>query len=320
MEHMTISLSRTRAASGHQSISLDARQAILRALAYSDVFDYPPSTSELSLFLEAPAISQTLFEQTLQELLMTKTLILDGERVMLAGHEQLAKIWRLRQQHSAGKWRAARRFTALIRCLPFVHMVAITGSLAAHNADASADIDLFLITAPGRVWLTRAMTILIVRLAALYKVTLCPNYLVAADALEMSEHNLYTAHELVQMQPLYGAHWHHRLRTCNQWTLDYLPNAGIASSPDFLPLDHLPSLARLLKRVGEYLLAGRVGAALERWEMRRKVRKLQGQAPDEPAEASFSPAICKGHFEGHAARILRRFDERLASLSLLEKG
>ncbi len=319
---MTISPPRPRIATGeHPIASLDARQAVLRALAYSDVFDYAPSISELALFLEAPGISQTLFGQTLQELQMTRTLILDGERVMLAGREQLAKVWRLRQQHSARKWRAAGCATALIRCLPFVRMVAITGSLAAHNADASADIDLFLITAPGRVWLTRALTILIVRLAALLKITLCPNYLIAADALEMSEHNLYAARELAQMQPLYGAHWHHRLRACNHWTLDYLPNAGIASLPSVLPLDHVPAPARLLKRMGEQLLSGRVGTALERWEMRRKVRKLlQGQAPVAPAEASFSPAICKGHFEGHAARILRRFDERLASLSLSEQG
>lgn len=319
---MTISLPRPQIATGeHPIASLDIRQAILRALAYSDIFNYAPSIGELALFLEVPTISQTLFEQTLQELQKDGTLIIEGEHVMLAGREQLAKVWRLRQQHSAHKWRAARRFTALIRCLPFVRMVAITGSLAAHNADASADIDLFLITAPGRVWLTRALTILIVRLAALFKVTLCPNYLIAADTLDMSEHNLYTAHELVQMQPLYGSIWHHQLRACNQWTLDYLPNASSDTLPRTLPLDDLPAPARLLKWGTEHLLSGRFGAALDRWEMRRKVRKLlQGQGPVALTEASFSPAICKGHFEGHAERILRRFDERLASLSLLEEG
>jgi hypothetical protein len=235
---------------------------------------------------------------------------------MLAGREALSAIWRRRQQQSAQKWQAARRYSALIRCLPFIRMVAVTGPLAVQSAEAPDDIDLFLITAPGRVWLARALTIVIVRLAALSRLTLCPNYLIATDALEVSERNLYTARELVQMQPLYGAGWHQQLRAHNRWTLDYLPNAEIAAAPTALPLDRLPYSTRLLKSLGERLLGGKPGTAMDRWEMRRKVRKfLRGRAPAALEEASFTPAQCKGHFNGHAARILQHFHERIDAVS-----
>lgn len=298
----------------------NARLAVLRALAYSDIFDYAPDRSALYRVLEYPGIPRTHFEQMLREMEMEGIIISDGEHCMLAGRETLSAIWRRRQLHSALKWQAARRYTRLIRCLPFIRMVAVTGTLAAQSAEAPDDIDLFLITTPGRVWLTRALTVAVVRLAALFGVTLCPNYLIATDALELADHNLYTARELVQMQPLYGAAWYQQLRKCNRWTLDYLPNARIEALPASLPLDRLPSIVRLFKWLGERLLAGAAGTTLDQWEMRRKVRKLLKQrTPLALEEASFSPEQCKGHFEGHATRILRLFHERVAVLLAVQE-
>ncbi len=298
----------------------DARLAVLRALAYSDIFDYTPGRATLYATLEEPGISCARFEETLQALLDNGTVVADDDHCMLAGREALSAIWRRRQQQSALKRQLALHFTRWIRCLPFIRMVAITGTLAAQSAEAADDIDLFLITTPGRVWLARALTVVVVRLAALSGVTLCPNYLIAADALELSERNLYAARELVQMQPLYGAACYHQFRLRNCWTLDYLPNAEVGPSPDVLLLDRLPVLARLFKWLGERLLSGSTGTSLERWEMRRKVRKfLQERAPAVPEEANFSPAQCKGHFEGHAARILQLFQERVAALLAAQK-
>jgi hypothetical protein len=318
---MIISRPRPLPTSDQQPTSLaDVRLAVLRAVAYSDIFDYAPDHETLYRSLEYPGITRPCFEQTLQQMQAERAIIADGEHYMLAGRETLAATWRRRQRCSAWKKRQARRYIALIRALPFIHMVAITGTLAAESAEAADDIDLFLITAPGRVWLARALTVVVVRLAALSGVTLCPNYLIAADALELSERNLYTARELVQMQPLYGAAWYRQLRDCNRWTLEYLPNAELDTSSTALPLDRLAAPIRLGKWLGERMLGGNAGAALDRWEMRRKVRKLlHVRAPAVPEETSFSPAQCKGHFEGHATRILQRFHERVAALLAEQK-
>ncbi len=313
---MIISRPRPLSSSEQQpAAAADARLAVLRALAYSDIFDYAPDRSALYAALEYPGISRKCFEQTLDDMQADGTIIIDEERCMLAGRDALSAIWRRRQQQSALKKQAAYRYTRLIRCLPFIRMVAITGTLAAESAEASDDIDLFLITTPGRVWLARALNVVIVRLAAVSGVTLCHNYLIADDALELSEHNLYSARELVQMQPLYGAAWHRQFRACNRWTLDYLPNADLEPHPAMLPLDQMPAPARLFKWLGERLLGGDLGMALDRWEMRRKVRKLlRERTPTVLEEASFSAEQCKGHFEGHAARILQLFHERVAAL------
>jgi hypothetical protein len=279
------------------------------------MFDYAPSADELYQVLDTPGVSQACFEDGLHALQEERVLCSDDGRWMLAGREALVNIWQRRQGHSSRKWRAALRYAAWIRCLPFVRMVAVTGTLAVNSAEAGDDIDLFLITEPGRVWLARALTILIVRWAKLFGETLCPNYLIASNALALAERNLYSARELAQMQPLYGAVWYTELCERNRWTLKYLPNVLAEHADNSLPLDALPGPLRAFKRACEVLLSGRLGKALDRWEMRRKVKKLLAQRiPKASEEASFSPAQCKGHFEGHAKRILRCYQERVAEM------
>ena len=62
--------------------------------------------------------------------------------------------------------------------MPFVRMVALSGSLAHLNADGEADLDLFVITAPGRVWSVTLTTLLRARLLG-WRRRLCLNYVVS---------------------------------------------------------------------------------------------------------------------------------------------
>src|SRR2546422_753264 len=83
--------------------------------------------------------------------------------------------------------------------LPFVRLVAVTGALAMNNARAGDDIDLFILAQPGRLWLCRLLVLGVVKLAARRGHTLCPNFLLSTGRLRLSERNLFTAHEVVQM-------------------------------------------------------------------------------------------------------------------------
>jgi hypothetical protein len=67
-----------------------------------------------------------------------------------------------------------------------------------------------------------------------------------------------------------------------------------------------------------------LGTALEQWERQRKIARFSQQqrgardngAGNEEAEAQFSADWCKGHFEGHANRILDAYQERLRALQV----
>jgi hypothetical protein len=126
---------------------------------------------------------------------------------------------------------------------------------------------------------------------------------VSAACLALPEMTMYDAHELAQMIPLYGGATYRALWARNPAVADYLPNAG--PFPD--PADRPIPILDFIKRLSERVLAGRVGDHLERWERRRKVTRLRRQGIAS-AEICLTADQCKGHFDGHRARVLDAYD------------
>jgi hypothetical protein len=286
--------------------------AILRTIAYADVFDYPLTASEIARYLEGVPCPPDRVRHTLDgDPLLAKRLGRSGEYFFLSDRQQIVDTRRARAAAAARVWPRAIRYGRTIARLPFVRMVAVSGALAVDNAHDHADIDYFIVTETGRLWVARAQTIALVRLVALKGDVICPNYFVANSTLTFSERNLFTAHEVAQMVPLSGREVYSLLRELNQWTTAFLPNA--AGPPRaWWGAEVRPAWFQTLgERAGRTALAGR----LECWEMSRKIRKFHAASLREP-EAVFSADVCKGHVDGHGCRILAAFADRLVALDL----
>jgi hypothetical protein len=281
--------------------------AVLRSVVYADLFDFPLTPAEARRWLPASATQAEVDAALSQGALPSRLLVSLPPYVLLRGRDELVATRERRRHSSLLLNRRARFYGALIARLPFVRMVAITGSLAVDNADEGADFDYLMVVAPGRVWLTRAMTMLIVRAAALRGVTVCPNYLLAESALALPERDFYTARELLQMRPVAGLDVYRKMLAVNGWWRDYLPNA----EPDAIPAPG-PSRSSLARRVAEALLRARPLDYVERWLLVRKGAELRHQAGG--AEAVFDSERCKGHFEGWREQTARAVEERLARL------
>jgi hypothetical protein len=280
-------------------------RAVVAAVAYSDVFDFAVTAQEIQRVLPRP-VSVAEVEASLE--LLPDFVACTEAFYTLVGREALAETRLRRAEASRRLMLRAERYGCLIALLPFVRMVAVTGSLAVENADDGDDIDYLIVTAPGRVWLARAQTMAVVRVAALRGVTLCPNYLLDQDALALPERDAYTARELLQMRPLAGHDVYSRMLEVNPWWFDLLPNWR----PD--PRDEKRARG-FLQRLGESALGGRMGDALERWLLRRKGAELRARAGGN-AEAVFDAMVCKGHFDAHRARLESALAERLARLGV----
>ncbi len=242
-------------------------QAILRTVAYSDVFDHPLTEAEIHKYLiETPAGRDAVHRVLARDLVPGGWLTLRDGHYTLPGREGALAVRRRRREFSAHLWPRATRYGRWIGHLPNVRMVAVPGSLAMDSADSPADLDYLIVTRPGRLWVTRALVILLVRAVRQRGDTICPNYFLSEQALGLAQHNLFTAHEFVQMVPLSGAEVYRRMWGLNGWVRGFLPNAG-GLFWDTVPggVYHAqirPGLERLLH-------ADALGA-LERWEMRRK--------------------------------------------------
>lgn len=285
-------------------------QAILFTLAYADVFDYPLTAPEIHRYLSH--VKSSMRELT-DQLQIIERVSREGSYFTFRGREALVAVRERRQPLAAQLWRSAIYYGHLMSHLPFIRMVAVTGSLAMNNVEKAADIDYLIITEPGYLWLCRGLVLLLSRLAAWQGVSLCPNYFLTTRALKLAHHDLYTAHELTQMIPLSGFDIYDEMRQQNRWTDHFLPNAlGHPVAP--IPV-HAPSTISPLRRFGETVLRTPFGNWLEEWEMQRKVRKLSREQADSP-ESGFSKDFCKGHNHRHNERTRFALQERLKALAV----
>ena len=288
----------------------DLERSILRTVAYSDVFDYPLSHAEVHRYLDATAAATGEVGEALHRLTGTDLCAAD-DWVALAGREDLFALRQRRRRIAEDLWPAARRWARTISRLPLVRMVSVTGALAVNNVDHDADVDYLIVTEPGRVWLCRTMVVQIVRLARLGGVVICPNWLLAADALTLADRSLFAARELSQMVPLTGLELYRRMRRLNPWAAVFLPNA--AGPP--CPVAEAAPPSKAWTGFTERMLLGRTGAGAEVWMRRRKAREILRANPETP-EVVLDRHQCKGHVDAHGERIRRAYAERLSTLGL----
>lgn len=281
-------------------------RGVLQALVYADIFDHPLTLWELHRYtVGVPASREDIANAVASGSPLAPFIEQRDGLITLRGRGYLVARRHRREAWAQHLWPKAIAYGRRMAALPFVRMVAVTGALAMNNVEPEDDIDYFIVTEPGRLWVCRALAILLVRWAARQGDVLCPNYFLSTAALFLREHNLFTAHEVVQMVPLTGHKVYWRLRRLNAWIARFLPNA-------VGPPRVVPDGAKVdppWRRVAEWMLRSPVGALLEHWESERKVRRFTAQAKG-CAEVYFSSHHCKGHFDQHGKRTLDTFYRR----------
>ena len=134
------------------------------------------------------------------------------------------------------KWDIARRASHYLSFIPTVKLVGVTGGLAMNNAAPTDDIDLFFIVAGGTLWISRMMATILMDILTLRRhpndtyVTnkVCLNMFMTdnATALSSKDRDCFSAHEVLQMEPLFirGNTYKDFLHS-NRWVKYFLPNA-----------------------------------------------------------------------------------------------
>ena len=283
--------------------------AVFHTLAYADVFDYPLSAPEVYRYLTSTSSS---FEEVSQALADATVFSRVGEYFTLRGREQIVESRKRRADVAARLWPKAARYGRIIAQLPYVRMVAITGSLAMNNTDEGKDVDYMIVTAPNHLWTCRALTLLVARAAKLEGIKLCPNYLVTTNALEFKERSLYVAHEVAQMIPISGMEIYKEIRRINRWMEDHLPNASAA--PELPQAVEQVNGSSAIQKSLEFIFSLPFANWLERWEMNRKIKKLSLEQSSS-LESYFTADVCKGHIDRHGENIVTALAVRLASSS-----
>jgi len=270
--------------------SNEISQAVLYTIMYSDVFDYPVTAHEVHHFLHGMPAE---YERVVQALNDDPRIIRRENYYFLTGREAILNARKERERLSQELMPYAMEYGRLLGRLPFVRMVALTGSLAVMNVSRNADIDYMLVTVPGRLWTARAFVLLFGRLTRLLGHTICPNLLVSQNSLQWHRQDLYSARELCQMIPITGQNVYQKLMQENEWVQVLLPNAVMESGGS--PPNTQNSI---LQKSLEFILSGKLGDRFENWEMNRKVSRFSKQEGF-GEETIFNAELCQGNFDHH---------------------
>lgn len=306
---------------------------VLATVAYTDQFHYPLSAQEVKQRLLSSAALKTLgvkttavtqnpsqakISQVLERLVRRKKLLKQGEWYGLATTD-VASHFKLRRQRARLNNRRKSQFDQLVQVLrqvPWVWGVALTGSSAMANAPAAADVDVLIITTPQRLWLTRAAVLGLSwwhrqrgKNGWCFNLWLEPTEL----ALAPEKQGVYEAYELWQCKWLFDrASWSQAWLAQNQWFGGFLPAAAAEDQAKLASLDTAkPSQSTLLSQFLNTLELGGswLNHALYWLETRYRLWRYGEQVP--PITQAFF------HTPGVRSRIYQNWQHALSSLGLL---
>jgi predicted nucleotidyltransferase len=256
----------------------EIKKNILTTLAYFDVFNYPLTREEVCLFLPVKFERKT-FEDAMTCLIETRMVYRFDKFYCLKNDQYLAQRRNKGNQKAIEMVKIARKVGNLLIRFPYVRGIAISGSLSKNYADEQSDIDLFIITAPNRLWIARTLMHFFKKLTFLVNKQhcFCMNYYVDEQALEIAEKNIYTATEVVTLIPIQGDATFADFFAANAWTRNYLPNHIMRVSTA------KPLKKSWLKKLVEFLLDNKTGDLLDdsfmkitsrRWNEKTRQQKL----------------------------------------------
>jgi len=279
--------------------------ADLRTLAYFAVFSYPMTKEELGWY------SLTEGEAVSAESIICRF----GPYLQLSDDPSWVQR-RLEQNRRADHFLlVARRMARFIGRFPFIRGVFVSGSLSKHCMSADSDIDFFLVTASGRLWLARTLLVFFKKIFLLNSHKyFCINYFVDTEHLEVEERNRFTATETVTLLPMYGWEEYAAFRRANCWAWAMFPHF-----PE-RPLEGVPQHRRgFFKKTVEWLLGGRVGEWLDERAMRLTVRFWRRKFWHFDEEKFDTALRSRRHVSRHhplhfQEKVLRAWEEQLRRL------
>lgn len=288
----------------------EAAKNLLRVLIYYNQFDYPLTAAEIIDRSAVPTHTEVYRELGL--------LVAAGLIFRFGGFYTLQNNYRLVENRMKANDLAlkyidkAKRISAIICHFPFVRSVMLSGSISKMYMDEKSDIDYFVITAPGRLWVARAFFVLFQKLALLNSTKLfCYNYMLSADHPAIEKHNIYTATEMVTLMPTYGYPAYRQFMDSNLWVSEYYPNFSLP-----IPGQTKEGNSRI-KRLLERIFGGSAGERLDiflmnltAWRWRKKQPAKMFTRPE--AYMHLDRHTAKGHTQDHYPRILKGYEQGIS--------
>lgn len=235
---------------------------IISTLLYFQVFHYPITKDECYLYLNH-SLSYNSYEAALEKLIAKAQVSkLDNYLGITIDQAQVTRRENGNKM-ATGKMPKAFKIGYWISKFPFVRAVCISGSMSKGYLDEEGDLDYFVITQPGRLWVARTFLILYKKLVLLNsRKHFCLNYFIDTQHLQIPDKNIFTATELLTLKPVFGKEVYKNFIEENNWAKAVLPHKPFEIFESNEPKGYA------VKKVLERALSGFLGEKLDLFFMR----------------------------------------------------
>jgi hypothetical protein len=284
--------------------------SVLRAVTYAALFDYPLTLAQLRDSLDMAADEDTVVRWWRSGPLLQATVDYRDGLFFPRGRQDLAMTRARRETFSRLMLDRDRRIISFVSAMPFVRMVALSGSLAHLNAEGVADLDLFVITKANRVWSVTLTLLIIARLFG-WRKRLCLNYVISERRMAIEPADLFSANQIIHLRPIAGRRTYMKFLEANPFVAARYPNFRCQTS-DLLRKAGTGWMERVLS-LGIAPAAEHVARTVYGWHLRR--RSATWRSID---QVRLEPECLKLHTSSHRADTLARFEAAMSD-ALSEK-
>lgn len=233
------------------------QKSILSTIVYYDTLDYPLTSFEVFKYLVNPLHVASFYYfgaetsqcdgfslevnklskinlVNIRKSLESKELkqFIDGKNgfYFLHGKEYIVRTRINHQKIADQKWKKAKHIIGWLQIVPYLRMVALSGSLALNNTRSESDIDVLVVVKSGRIWLTRFFITSLLQMMKkrrhkyFTKDRICLNHYITDKSLEIKFKSLYNAQTYAHMIPTVQIERgiYDKFQASNRWVKDYL--------------------------------------------------------------------------------------------------
>jgi len=319
------------------------QQSICKTLAYFDLADFPLTKEELFAYLWQPPRAN--YDDFLTVILASSVIPAkagiqggDGFRIpvrndiaekhgyfFLPDREQIVESRRRRLVTSEIKIKIAKKAIRKIRSIPFLRAVFVCNSVGSYQAEEDSDIDFFIVAEPGRIWLVRFFSNLILRLRGLRtygtktKNKICLSFFVDLSHLNLApwrvaDDDIHFAYWLHQMAPVYNPeNLYQRFLQANGWTEKYLLNINLLPHTDYLKKVADSRLGKIWKKAWEKMWESGYGNLLEKQAREWQIMKMKFSVKEKAEKGDRGIVLADGVIKLHENDTRRKHRENWLS-------
>jgi hypothetical protein len=275
---------------------------ILSTVIYYNILDYPLTAFELWQYLIADEGDATPKNKCALGKIIE---VLESEEIknnleeyrgfyFLRGRKDLVAKRIQSDKDSIPKFKIAERAARWMRFVPFVRMVAVTGTLAMKNPERNSDIDFFVVLERRRIWTGRLWVTIVVHFLGIrrhkekIKNRICLNYFITTGNLEIERQDLFAANEYAFIYPLFaypnryakrggrGFDTFQKFCSANrEWINRFKPNW---EAPEIEPAKYFTEhsgISQFIQRTAETLINFLGGDIMEAWLKEKQIEKIE---------------------------------------------